>query len=137
MFISYDVYGSTIYYCIADYTDQAWDYSVGGNKNDIYYTPKRYKSTDSSVYCKVSKFSEKRKTGDVLRAIIVDGDKDEFSKSFMKTMDRKTEYEIANYAYEDTHGCDVRIKFWSRDWRPFYTWTASGVWSPDCYGSFN
>lgn len=123
----------------ADYADKPWKYSVGGDKDDTRYTDPRTKYTESSVYCKVESFTENfHKDANVLRATIVDSDNQLFSKTSTKTIDRVGEYAIVNFAYEENNcKVDAKIKFWSRDWRAFYTWGANGQWSPDCYGNIN
>ncbi|MFT8350439.1 hypothetical protein [Clostridium saccharoperbutylacetonicum] len=114
-------------------SDTGWSFSVFGDEG-TQYTDSREKQDNSKAYCKINNYNGK--DDDYLQMYLVDGNKHKFSKTPVKTVTGTGEYSITNYAYEDRKKTPVRIAFYA-PYRNFYTWSASGVWSPDSSGSYN
>lgn len=114
----------------ANVTDTAWSYNIGGDSNNTAYTQSRNKTDKSKAYIKLERFTGK--SDDQLIVEMVKENYGVFSKRYTRALQTQGKYSLTNYAYEDNKcTAPVRIKMKSNTNRWFYTWTASGQWSPD------
>ena len=116
-------------------SDTNWSFSTFGNKDEGQtMTDPREKTDTSPAYSKVEHYYGK--SGDYLQMFVVDADGNDFNTRIVKTVTGSGQYSISSYAYEERGKADVRLRFYA-PWRAFYSWSASGVWSPDSLGRYN
>lgn len=108
-------------------SDTYWSFSTFGDKGTKYTDP-RLKTDTTPAYVNVVTYTGK--SDDYLQMYLVDSNYQDFHQRLVKTVSGPGQYSVHSYAYEDRGQVYVRMAFYA-PYRWFYSWSASGYWSPD------
>jgi hypothetical protein len=117
----------------ANTSDTGWNFTTFGDTGTNYTDP-RQKQDSTPAYSNVQTYNGK--SGDYLQMYLVDSNRGDFRTRIVKTVSGPGQYSVSSYAYEDRGQVDVRMAFYA-PWRLTYSWSASGLWSPDSTRTYN
>lgn len=119
----------------ANTTDHYWQfYKELGNSGNHYLPELRSKTDISPAYAQISYWEGR--SGDYVTMWVVDQDHNSLQGGIAgKTAYGNGQYSIHSMAYEQIGNSPVTLGFYA-PWRA-YSWSASGVWSPDSTREYN